>query len=41
MKPAGIGGIVVLLDPRVLTKRYGAKFIESLPESKVTEERVG
>ena len=31
-------GMVVLLDPRVRTKRYGQLFLESLPECKVVEE---
>jgi len=28
-------GIVVILDPRVRTKRYGKRFLESLPPCKV------
>jgi ATP-dependent DNA helicase DinG len=28
-------GIVVILDPRVVTKRYGKRFLEALPECKV------
>jgi ATP-dependent DNA helicase DinG len=31
-------GIVAVLDPRVLTKRYGRMFLESLPECRVTDE---
>jgi ATP-dependent DNA helicase DinG len=31
-------GMVVLLDPRVRTKRYGQLFLESLPECRVVEE---
>ena len=31
-------GIVVLLDPRIQSKRYGRKFLESLPECEVVEE---
>ncbi len=33
-------GIVVLLDPRVRTKRYGRIFVDSLPECKLVEEPV-
>jgi ATP-dependent DNA helicase DinG len=33
-------GIVVILDPRVRTKAYGKLFIESLPDCKVTIERM-
>ena len=28
-------GIVVILDPRVRTKRYGKRFLQSLPPCKV------
>jgi ATP-dependent DNA helicase DinG len=28
-------GIVVILDPRIRTKRYGRLFLESLPDCKV------
>ena len=31
-------GIVVILDPRVKTKRYGRIFLESLPECEIVEE---
>lgn len=31
-------GIVALLDPRVATKRYGATFLESLPDCQVTND---
>ncbi len=31
-------GIVVLLDPRIRTKQYGSKFIESLPDCEYIEE---
>ncbi len=31
-------GMVVLLDPRVKTKRYGKLFVDSLPECEVVEE---
>jgi ATP-dependent DNA helicase DinG len=34
-------GIVVILDPRVKTKRYGQTFLDSLPECEVVEESVG
>lgn len=34
-------GIVVILDPRVKTKTYGKKFLESLPSCPVVEESVG
>lgn len=33
-------GIVVVLDPRVKTKRYGKIFLDSLPKTKVVEERL-
>jgi len=32
-------GIVVILDPRIVTKPYGRTFLKSLPECKVTRER--
>ena len=32
-------GIVVILDPRVRTKAYGKKFLESLPDCDVVNER--
>ena len=32
-------GIVVILDKRVLTKRYGEKFIEALPDCTVVRQR--
>jgi DNA polymerase-3 subunit epsilon/ATP-dependent DNA helicase DinG len=32
-------GIVVVLDKRVLTKRYGQLFLESLPECTVIRQR--
>ena len=28
-------GMVVILDPRVATKRYGARFIKSLPDARL------
>lgn len=31
-------GIVALLDPRVVTKRYGATFLQSLPECEITSD---
>ncbi|MEZ6098572.1 MAG: helicase C-terminal domain-containing protein [Pirellulaceae bacterium] len=31
-------GIVVILDPRVRTKRYGRRFLESLPDCEVFED---
>ena len=31
-------GTVVLLDPRIYTKRYGRLFVESLPECELVEE---
>lgn len=34
-------GIVVVLDPRVVTKPYGRKFMESLPECRVDVSRRG
>lgn len=34
-------GIVVLLDPRVRTKRYGRVFIDSLPNCEVAVESIG
>ena len=33
-------GMVVILDPRVRTKRYGRLFLDSLPECEVIEESV-
>ena len=33
-------GIVVLLDPRLISKPYGRMFIESLPDCEVVEEQV-
>lgn len=33
-------GIVVVLDPRVRTKRYGKMFLDSLPDCKVVIDRV-
>jgi len=33
-------GMVVILDPRIRTKRYGQLFLESLPECEVVEESV-
>lgn len=32
-------GVVVILDPRIRTKRYGRKFIEALPNCRVVVER--
>ena len=32
-------GMVVILDPRVLTKHYGKTFLESLPDCKRMRER--
>ena len=34
-------GQVVILDPRVYSKRYGRIFIEALPECELVEESVG
>jgi ATP-dependent DNA helicase DinG len=34
-------GMVVVLDPRIRTRRYGRMFIESLPDCEVVEEFVG
>jgi ATP-dependent DNA helicase DinG len=34
-------GMVVVLDPRIRTRRYGRLFIESLPDCEVVEEFVG
>jgi ATP-dependent DNA helicase DinG len=31
-------GIVAILDPRVVTKPYGATFLHSLPECRLTDE---
>ena len=28
-------GMVVILDPRVATKRYGMRFLKSLPEARL------
>ena len=33
-------GIVVLLDPRIQTKRYGRVFLDSLPDCEVVEESI-
>ena len=33
-------GIVVILDPRVRTKRYGKMFLESLPQCRLVQEKV-
>lgn len=33
-------GMVVILDPRVLTKPYGRTFLESLPDCRIVRERV-
>lgn len=33
-------GIVVVLDPRIMTKQYGRMFLESLPDCEVVEESV-
>jgi ATP-dependent DNA helicase DinG len=33
-------GIVVILDPRVKTKRYGRHFLEALPDCPVEEEDI-
>ncbi len=30
-------GIVVVLDPRVLTKRYGQQFLQALPQCRITQ----
>ena len=32
-------GVVVILDKRILTKRYGEKFLEALPECTVIRQR--
>ena len=34
-------GIVVVLDKRVLTKRYGQMFLDALPECTVLRQRSG
>ena len=34
-------GVVVVLDKRVLTKRYGQSFLEALPECTVLRQRAG
>lgn len=34
-------GVVVVLDKRVLTKRYGQQFLEALPECTVLRQRIG
>ena len=34
-------GVVVVLDKRVLTKRYGQSFLEALPETTVLRQRTG
>ena len=31
-------GIVAILDPRIVTKKYGATFLHSLPECKITDD---
>ena len=31
-------GIVVILDPRVKTKRYGQLFLDSLPDCRIVRE---
>ena len=31
-------GLVAILDPRVLTKRYGQLFLDSLPDGEVVRE---
>ena len=33
----GIGGVVVILDKRVMTKQYGRLFLESLPQCTVRQ----
>jgi len=33
-------GMVVILDPRVRTKQYGRTFLDSLPECRVTVDKV-
>ena len=33
-------GIVVILDPRIKTKRYGSLFLDSLPDCEIIEESV-
>ncbi len=38
IRTASDEGIIVILDPRVHTKRYGRVFIESLPECPIIEE---
>jgi len=32
-------GVVVILDKRVLTKRYGQSFLEALPECTILRQR--
>jgi DNA polymerase-3 subunit epsilon/ATP-dependent DNA helicase DinG len=34
-------GVVVVLDKRVLTKRYGRLFLQALPECMVLRQRIG
>jgi ATP-dependent DNA helicase DinG len=34
-------GMVVILDPRVRTRRYGQLFLDSLPPCEVVEDVVG
>lgn len=38
IRTASDRGIVAVLDPRVLTKRYGAMFLDALPECAVTDD---
>jgi ATP-dependent DNA helicase DinG len=34
-------GIVVILDPRILTKRYGSTFLQSIPSSNIAQGSLG
>jgi DNA polymerase-3 subunit epsilon/ATP-dependent DNA helicase DinG len=34
-------GIVVVLDKRILSKRYGQSFLDALPECTVLRQRIG
>ncbi|MFM7738566.1 MAG: helicase C-terminal domain-containing protein, partial [Planctomycetota bacterium] len=38
IRTASDQGIVVVLDPRIVTKQYGRTFLDSLPDSPVKYE---
>jgi ATP-dependent DNA helicase DinG len=38
IRTASDRGIVAVLDPRVLTKRYGSMFLDALPECALTDD---